>query len=106
MYLLGQGADYRAIHGHGQVGGRSRYGKTLKNVSVLYPPIQEEVTIRKNIARGPQYNTDIKYYPANFQACHKSEYCPGPSVTGPSRKRCLNTDLGYVPWAMRVWPPI
>ena len=48
----------------------------------------------------------IIYYPFNFQACHKSEYCPGPSVTGPSRKRCLNTDLGYVPWAMRVWPPI
>ena len=26
-------------------------------MSVLYPPIQEEVTIRKNIARGPN-NTD------------------------------------------------
>ena len=28
--------------------------KVKNNVSVLYPPIQEEVTIRKNIARGPQ----------------------------------------------------
>ena len=52
------------------------------------------------------YNTDIKYYPANFQACHKSEYCHGPSVTGPRRKRCLNIDHGYVPQAIRVWPPI
>ena len=35
----------------------------------------------------------IIYYPFNFQACHKSEYCPGPSVTGPRRKRSQ-----YWPW--------
>ena len=29
-------------------------------------------------------------YPCQFQACNKSQYCPGPSVTGPHRKRCLN----------------
>ena len=39
------------------------------------------------------YNMDIKYYPDNFQACHKSQYCPGPSVTGPRRKRSQ-----YWPW--------
>ena len=35
----------------------------------------------------------IIYYPFNFQAYHKSEYCPGPSVTGPRRKRSQ-----YWPW--------
>ena len=29
-------------------------------------------------------------YPCQFQACNKSQYCLGPSVTGPHRKRCLN----------------
>ena len=27
---------------------------------------------------------------SQFQACNKSQYCLGPSVTGPHRKRCLN----------------
>ena len=30
---------------------------------------------------------NIILYPFNFQACHKSQYWPGPSVTGPRRKR-------------------
>ena len=33
------------------------------------------------------------YYPFNFQACHKSQYCPGPSVTGPRWKR-----FHFWPW--------
>ena len=50
-------------------------GTTWHNVSVLYPPIQEEMRIRSNIALGPRaiflrilisswiggYNTDIMY---------------------------------------------
>ena len=77
-------------------------------VSVLHPPIQEEVTIRENIARGPQgrgqyfsvlslplglggvIRTLCPILISQFQACNKSQYCPGPSVTGPHRKRCLN----------------
>ena len=35
----------------------------------------------------------IILYPFNFQACHKSQYWPGPSVTGPRRKRSQ-----YWPW--------
>ena len=77
-------------------------------MSVLHPPIQEEVTIRKNIALGPaglgQYfpvlslplglggviRTLCPILISQFQACNKSQYCLGPSVTGPHRKRCLN----------------
>ena len=64
--------------------------------------------IRKNIALGPaglgQYfpvlslplglggviRTLCPILISQFQACNKSQYCLGPSVTGPHRKRCLN----------------
>jgi len=39
------------------------------------------------------YIYTIIYYPFNIQASHKSQYCPGPSVTGPRRKRSQ-----YWPW--------
>ena len=35
----------------------------------------------------------IIYCPFNFQAWHKSQYCPGPIVTGPRKKRSQ-----YWPW--------
>ena len=84
----------------------------VQNVSVLHPPIQEEVTIRENIARGPQgrgqyfsvlslplglggvIRTLCPILISQFQACNKSQYCLGPSVTGPHRKRCLNIYQG------------
>ena len=40
-----------------------------------------------------RWKKHIIYYPFNFQASHKSQYCPGPSVTGPRRKRSQ-----YWPW--------
>ena len=42
-----------------------------------------------NKRTSPMINHIISY-PCQFQACNKSQYCLGPSVTGPHRKRCLN----------------
>ena len=36
--------------------------KCLSNGSVLYPPIQEEMVIRRNIARGPKGNISPYYH--------------------------------------------
>ena len=91
------------------------------NVSIFYPRIQEEVIIRKNIARGPkgrgQYFSvlspplgfggriwTLSFTLTIFEACHKSQYRPAPCVTRPRRKRCLNIDHGCVPRALRIWP--
>ena len=91
-------------------------------MSVLHPPIQEEVTIRENIARGPQGRGQyfsvlspplglggiirtLSITLPIFRHAIKVNIATVP-VTGPRRKRCLNIDQGYVPQAIRVWPPI
>ena len=46
--------------------------------------------VHNKLCTGENHEKCIISDPCQFQACNKSQYCLGPSVTGPHRKRCLN----------------